>query len=682
VVADRLLSAQVSTLKGVGPALEARLARMGIHTLLDLLLHLPARYQDRTRIVPLGALVPGMEAVVEGRVVESALAQGRRRSWLVTIADATGQATLRFFHFNAGQRNAVAPGLYVRAFGDARIGPRGIELIHPEYAVHAAAPPPLEATLSPVYPTTEGLSQKRLSGLVAQALERTKGWHPPGFGTVAPDEPLLDVCLRFLHRPPLDATEAMLAAMRSRIALDELVANILVLKQRAQALDHERAVPLPRAQQLGAALLARLGFELTAAQRRVTREVLLDLERERPMLRLLQGDVGSGKTVIAAFAAIRAAEHGCQTAIMAPTEILAEQHYLNFSDWLEPLGVSVTLLTGPMPAAERASRLAGVAKGDSLVVVGTHALFQKEVAFHRLALVIIDEQHRFGVHQRMALRDKAPARPHQLVMTATPIPRTLTMALYADMDVSVLDELPKGRQPIVTTLVDSARRDRVVERVARACAAGRQAYWICPLIDESPTTEARAAESTAAELAQSLPGVRCALLHGRMPGREKARVMAEFKRGEVQLLVATTVVEVGIDVPNASLMVIDNAERLGLAQLHQLRGRIGRGAAKSVCVLLYQPPIGAIARRRLDVMRTTTDGFRLAEADLELRGPGDVLGPRQTGEQQFRVVDLARDTALVPRASVLAERLLAEDALRVRALVSLWDPGDQAYAAV
>jgi ATP-dependent DNA helicase RecG len=689
-VTEPVLQAGVSSLRGVGPAVASRLERIGVRTLLDLLLHLPARYQDRTRIVPLAALAPGMEAVVEGRIADSSVAFGKRRSWLLTVTDASSVVVFRFFHFNEAQRRSARTGMGVRAFGEARIGARGLELIHPEYTLFEADPPPLESSLTPVYPTTEGLTQRRLQSLISQALARLEAMEQanPSAAGAHPDV-VHDLVrsLALLHRPSVDTSLDAIERARRTLAFDEIVANILVLKQRARAADRDRAIPLPRAGGLGATLLERLGFELTAAQRRVAREVLLDLERERPMLRLLQGDVGSGKTVIAAFAAIRAAEHRRQTAIMAPTEILAEQHYLNFSEWLTPLGIRVCLLTGRQPHAERAARLADVASGDALVVVGTHALFQGDVSFRDLVLVIVDEQHRFGVHQRMALRDKgadtrAQSRPHQLVMTATPIPRTLTMALYADMDVSVIDELPRGRQAITTTVLPTEARDRVLARVARACGAGRQVYWICPLIEESPTLELRAAESTATELAGALPTVRTALLHGRMPPRDKGRVMAEFKSGTVQLLVATTVVEVGIDVPNATLMVIENAERLGLAQLHQLRGRIGRGGHRSACVLLYQQPVGEVARKRLEVMSTTQDGFRLAEADLALRGPGDVLGPRQTGEQMFRVADLARDAALVPLASAKAIQMLDEDPDRADALVAFWSPGRQDYANV
>jgi len=677
------LTASIESLRGVGPALRARLAKLRIHTLLDLLLNLPHRYQDRTRVVPLIALRANTEALVTGQVLDTRITFGRRRSWLVTLGDETGFLILRFFHFNERQRATVQPGLYLRCFGEVRPGPNGNEMVHPEYKTFATKPEPPEPQLTPIYPTTEGLTQPRLADLVRQALEISRGWSAPDLVEWLPEGPHQDLrsALRFLHNPPTGATPIQLEEARSRVALDELITNIIVLKQRQRERSVERTIALPRVQQLGRVLLKRLGFELTGAQRRVTRDVLLDLEQSTPMLRLIQGDVGSGKTVIAAFAAIRAAEHGCQTAIMAPTEILAEQHFLNFSTWLEPLGVQVRCLTGRMSAADRAREHEAIRVGEALVVVGTHALFQKDVEFARLALIIIDEQHRFGVHQRMALRSKG-ALPHQLVMTATPIPRTLTMALYADMDVSVIDELPPGRQPIDTHVISDTRRAEVIERIADACSNGHQAYWVCTLIEESDVLDFRAAETTAAELAIALPRLSVGLLHGRLGSRDKARVMEDFKAGRIDLLVATTVVEVGVDVPNATLMVIENPERLGLAQLHQLRGRVGRGKERSRCVLLYKAPLGVQSQARLKVMRDTTDGFRIAEEDLRLRGPGDVLGTRQTGEQQFRVVDLARDAHLVARAADLAVRIAQSRPLLAEALISTWSPASGDYVNV
>ena len=632
---------------------------------MDLLLHLPHRYQDRTRIVPLKALRIGQECLVQGQVTDSRIIRGRRRNWLVVLNDGEGALTLRFFHFSQRQVENLKIGRIARCFGEVRAGPTGMEMAHPEYRDYAESPTELEARLTPVYPTTKGLGQTRLRALVAQV--RALEWPQ---GSALPLESLF-----FLHLPPTGATGEDIAEAQERIARDELTAYYLVMRFRQSQRQSQQAPPLPQAQQLGRTLLEQLGFKLTGAQRRVVREVLLDLGEARPMLRLLQGDVGSGKTVVAAFAAIRAAEHQAQTALMAPTEILAEQHYLSFSSWLEPLGIPVAMLTGGQSKAVRQRTLDGLASGETLVAVGTHALFQQATAFANLALTIVDEQHRFGVHQRMALRAKGRT-PHQLIMTATPIPRTLTMALYADMDVSLLDELPPGRQPIDTLLVAAGRRDEVLTRIAKALDAGQQAYWVCTLIEDSDQLYAESAESTWQRLKAQLPGRRIGLIHGRMKSEEKAAVMAAFKSGEHQLLVATTVIEVGVDVPNASLMVIENPERLGLAQLHQLRGRIGRGGRKSYCILLYGTPLGEVSRERLKVIRESQDGFHIAEQDLALRGPGEILGTRQTGETRFRVASLERHAHLIPEIIQEGQRLLAEAPEAAEALRLAWAGGD------
>ncbi len=665
---------RVESLKGVGPSLKAKLERLGIFRVGDLLLHLPIRYQDRSRVVPLRDVHPQQECLVQGQVVDSSLGYGRRRSWLVTIEDGTGYLGLRFFHFSKRQQSGLQPGTYVRCFGEIRFGPRGggpgLEMAHPEYRAFTSEPPDPDPELTPVYPTTKGLGQNRLRGLIDQALSLE--W-PSDSG--APYQ-----TLAYLHRPPADAPAADIERAQERVALDELTAYYLVMKQRQRDRAKSRALPLPQSQQLGRELLRRLGFRLTHAQRRVITEVLEDLSSETPMLRLLQGDVGSGKTVVAAFAAIRAAEHGRQTALMAPTEILAEQHYVNFSAWLEPLGIPVVLLTGSQSAKERAARQQALEEGEALVAVGTHALFQDKVNFNALALTIVDEQHRFGVHQRMALRSKGAA-PHQLVMTATPIPRTLTMALYADMDVSVLDELPPGRTPIDTRVISDARKEEVIRSAADAMARGEQVYWVCPLIEDSEQLDAAAAEPTAELLAERLePPI--GLLHGRLTGEQKAKAMMDFKEGRTRLLVATTVIEVGVDVPNATLMVIENPERMGLAQLHQLRGRVGRGEKASRCLLVYKTPLSAAARQRLSVMRESQDGFHIAEKDLELRGPGELLGARQTGEQQFRVADLARHSHLIAEVLARGERLLQTDPTTARELLNAWAPEDTGHIAV
>ncbi|MCZ6620008.1 MAG: ATP-dependent DNA helicase RecG, partial [Gammaproteobacteria bacterium] len=508
----------IETLKGVGPSLRGKLNRLGIFRTTDLLLHLPMRYQDRTRLVPLRAVRAQQECLVLGQVINSKIAYGRRRSWVVTIEDDSGPLALRFFHFSKQQQASLRSGMYVRAFGEVRFGASGLEMTHPEYRVYNSPPQEGQRELTPVYHTTKGLGQARIRNLTLQ-LQAMK-W-PENAGT--PYRTLL-----FLHAPPAHSSVEEIEAAREKIALDELIAYYLIMRHRQSDRAHQRTEPLPQAQQLGRVLLASLGFKLTGAQRRVTTEVLEDLALERPMLRLLQGDVGSGKTVVAAFAAIRAAEHGKQTALMAPTEILAEQHYLTFSNWLEPLGINVVLLTGRQTAKVRRRCETNIAEGTALVAVGTHALFQHSVVFKNLALVIVDEQHRFGVHQRMELKNKGRAT-HQLVMTATPIPRTLTMALYADMDVSLIDELPEGRQPIKTRTVGENRREEVVGRVGEVLAAGQQAYWVCPLIETSEQLEAAAAETTARHLRKSLPKIRVGLLHGRMPSGDKAQTMEEFK---------------------------------------------------------------------------------------------------------------------------------------------------------
>ena len=676
-------NADVQILPGIGPTSAAKLSRLGIETVGDLILHLPFRYQDRTHSVPLNELRPGRECLATGRIVSSSIAYGRRRSLIARLEDGGGSLTMRLFHFSAAQQRALQPGLWLRCFGEARSGPTGLEMAHPEYRLFHEPPPAPAGELTPIYHATQGLASARIATWISAALAQCADLPCSSFADFEFAE-LMDA-LRFLHSPSVDAKR--LERARQRVVLDELIGHYLVMKRRKALVKAQATVALPSKQQLGRTMLEQLGFRLTRAQARVASEVLTDLSADRPMMRLLQGDVGSGKTVVAAFAAIRAAEHGCQTAVMAPTELLAEQHYETFSGWLPPLGIDVGLVTGRQSAAERRKRLAAIADGSTLVVVGTHALFQSSVQFHRLALAIIDEQHRFGVHQRMLLRDKG-VLPHQLVMTATPIPRTLTMALYADMDVSTIDELPPGRQPVRTRLVAMPRRSEVIERIVRTCLAGRQAYWVCTVIEEETGStnerpQSNAALATFEELSRILAGkLRLGLVHGRLPPAEKSAAMAAFKAGEIDLLVATTVVEVGVDVPNATVMVIDNAERLGLAQLHQLRGRVGRGSERSECVLLFEPPLSAIARQRLAIMRAANDGFRIAEKDLELRGPGDMLGTRQTGEQTFKLADLSVDRAQLPQAVQLGNRLLAEDSAMAQRIIDTWARGEAEYAAV
>ena len=673
--------APVTTLSGIGPGSAEKLLRLGIATVGDLLLHLPSRYQDRTRSVPLDELTAGDECLVTGRVVGADIVYGRRRSLAARIADDHGALTLRWFHFASRQRTDLRPDLWLRCFGEVRKGATGLEMIHPEYRLHRDEPPPVAKALTPVYRATQGIASARIGAWIAAALNRCQGAafsRLPNFAF-----PDLLAAITFLHAPSTDA-EA-LAAARRRVVVDELIGHYLGQQRRHSELKAQTTVALPSKLELGRKLLPRLGFRLTRAQARVTAEVLTDLSRERPMMRLLQGDVGSGKTVVAAFAAIRAAEHGCQTAVMAPTEILAEQHFETLSEWLPPLGIGVGLITSRQSAAERRARLTAAREGQDLVVVGTHALLQAGVDFHDLALAVIDEQHRFGVHQRMQLRSKGRA-PHQLVMTATPIPRTLTMALYADMDVSTIDETPAGRLPVRTRLAARARRATVMNRIARICAGGGQAYWVCTLIDDADdddaATRVASAHATFEELSATLTELRVGLVHGRLPPTEKSVVMAAFKAGEIDVLVATTVIEVGVHVPNAVVMVIDNAERLGLAQLHQLRGRVGRASAQSECVLLFEPPLSAIAQQRLTILRDSNDGFKIAEKDLELRGPGEVLGTRQAGAQTFKLADLSADRALMPQVVELGNRLLAEDEATTRLIIDTWAREDSEYAGV
>ncbi len=686
-----LAETPVTRLKGVGPKRAERLARLGIETVQDLLFHLPFRYQDRTRVVPIGALRPGDEAVCEGQVDHVEIRFGRRRSLLVHLSDGTGSIILRFFHFTAAQKNALRRGLRLRCFGEVRNGPASYELVHPEYRpVDGAAPGP-EETLTPIYPTTEGMHQLSWRELTEQALAlleqggRLEALLPPEY--LPPGLPGdLAEALRYLHRPPVGASLEQMQAGRHpaqrRLVFEELVAHQLSLREARRTLRRLQAPALAGDGGLRQKLLARLPFRLTGAQQRVLEEISADMASPRPMLRLVQGDVGSGKTVVAALAALQAVEAGFQVALMAPTELLAEQHLRNLREWFDPLEIPVGWLSGQVKGKERRRALEALAGGDLPLVVGTQALFQQEVAFARLGLVIVDEQHRFGVHQRLALRDKGAGGglvPHQLIMTATPIPRSLAMTAYADLDLSVIDELPPGRTPVKTVLVSDQRRDEVIQRVRAACAAGRQAYWVCTLIEESESLQCQAAEETARQLAEALAGLRVGLVHGRMKAQEKEAVMARFKAGELDLLVATTVIEVGVDVPNASLMIIENPERLGLAQLHQLRGRVGRGSVESHCVLMYHPPLGQQARERLAVMRDTADGFRIAQKDLELRGPGEILGVRQAGEMQFRVADLLRDQDLLDAARDAADRLLRDAPEKVQPLIRRWLGGSTRY---
>lgn len=717
------MSESIATLKHVGPRLVERLERLGIRTVADLFFHLPLRYEDRTRLTPIGALRPGQEALVEGVVEHAEVVYRGRRMLVALVADGTGALLLRLFHFGKPQIETFSRGTRLRLYGEARRGAAGLEMAHPEYRVlDGDDPAPVDAALTPVYPVTEGLGQQTLRRLTSEALAQTdmlpelippellegsrlpphilRAADPPSpvgapEGAIRPSPgeesrlPSLAEALACVHRPPPDADLALLREghhpAQQRLALEELVAHHLSLARLRVRTAREPAPPIAVEGRLYEALARSLPFALTGAQRRVIGEIAADLRRPHPMLRLVQGDVGSGKTLVAVAACLHAVEAGHQAAVMAPTEILADQHARNFRAALEPLGVNVAWLAGKTGAKEKRAALAAITDGTAQVAVGTHALFQDEVAFHDLALVVIDEQHRFGVHQRLALREKGAGWgrvPHQLIMTATPIPRTLAMTAYADLDYSAIDELPPGRKPVTTVALAADRRPEVVEGIHRAVADGRQIYWVCTLIEESEALQCEAAANTCEALAAALPELRVALVHGRMKPREKEAVMTRFKDGEVDLLVATTVIEVGVDVPNATLMVVENAERLGLAQLHQLRGRVGRGAQESSCVLLYQPPLTDTARKRIDAMRTTSDGFEIARIDLELRGPGEVLGTRQTGLMQFRIADLLRDRDLLPHVQRIAARMMSEHPECVDALIARWVSAGLRYGQV
>ncbi|MCY4421316.1 MAG: ATP-dependent DNA helicase RecG [Gammaproteobacteria bacterium] len=683
---DRDIFPPVTSLKGVGPKIEGHLQRLRIHTVQDLLFHLPIRYQDRTRVRPIGALQPGDECVLLGTVDHSEMVYRKRRMLLVSISDGTGRILLRFFHFNKTQQENLAPGVNIRCFGEVRRGVSTLEMVHPEYEIQrTSGAVKVEDHLTPIYPTTEGLHQLVLRRMTSQALRWFEREEAPDIDLL-PDVPEIDGCkpsvleaLRFVHRPPPEADTQALAAgthvMQRRLAFEELLAQRLSLFRLRLRMQKQPAVPISPAGRLYARLIEALEFTPTSAQQRVIETVFADLRKSYPMLRLVQGDVGSGKTLVAIAACLHVIEAGYQAVVMAPTEILAEQHLQNFSNWLAPLGVQLAWLSGRMTAARNSEMKERISSGTAQAIIGTHALFQEGVTFKNLALVVVDEQHRFGVHQRMALREKGvhgAGSPHQLIMTATPIPRTLAMTAYADLDYSVIDEMPPGRKPVSTIAVSQERRDEVIERVAHACQRGQQAYWVCTLVEESEAMQCQAAENVYQELDRLLQGVRVGLVHGRMKSREKNAVMQDFASSRIDLLVATTVIEVGVDVANASLMIIENAERLGLAQLHQLRGRVGRGAQESSCVMLYSPPLTDNANLRIDTMRATNNGFKIAQVDLEIRGPGEVLGTRQTGMLQLRIADILRDQDLIPQVQESAKKLFAEHPHLVDALVHRW----------
>jgi len=688
-------------LRGVGPQLVQKFNKLGLRTVQDLLFHLPLRYIDRTRITPIGSLQPMTEAVIEGQIRASEVMFGRRRSLVCKLQDNTGTSVLRFFHFSRAQQDRLKPGAKLRCYGEARKGKFGLELYHPEYQhLDGNNSSSLEETLTPIYPSTEGITQTRIRDLCGQAITRL---NEKGITELLPDtlkqqlggalSYSLVEALKLLHSPPPGIALHRLASgehpAQQRLAAEELIAHNLSLLKMRQKVQRQQAPSLIENKKVLAHFLGQLPFELTPAQQRVVSEITSDIGMNIPMLRLVQGDVGSGKTVVAAMAALQAIANGKQAALMAPTEILAEQHRINFEQWFKTMDISVAWLTGKVKGKAREVQLERIADGSAQMVIGTHALFQETVQFNDLGLSIIDEQHRFGVHQRLALRNKGfgkdqPSQdgiaPHQLIMTATPIPRTLAMSAYADLDCSVIDQLPPGRTPVETAVLSNLRRNDIIERVRASCVDGRQAYWVCTLIEESDVLEAQAAEVTASELQLLFPELCIGLVHGRLKPREKLEVMNAFKAGEINLLVATTVIEVGVDVPNASLMIIENAERLGLSQLHQLRGRVGRGATQSHCVLLYSSPISANGSARLKIMRETTDGFIIAEKDLELRGPGELLGTRQTGDMQLQIADLQRDGHLLPQIKQAANSLFKDHPKSVNPLLNRWLGNNQQYA--
>ncbi len=680
----------VRQLRGVGPKLAEKLADCGVREIQDLLFHLPLRYQDRTRVTPIAAAREGIDIVIEGKIKVADIVYGKRRSLMATIDDGSGILSLRFFHFSAAQKNSLRPGTPIRCFGQVRRGSSGLEMYHPEYRQMASGTQELDTTLTPIYPTTEAIGQNQWRKLCKQAILYLKHDQPQELLPASKRGAMgLSAALIYLHSPPRDAALELLREgshpAQLHLALEELVAHNLSLHQLREQHQRDGAPPLAPAPVALRAFVANLGFKLTTAQQRVSSQITEDLSRPRPMLRLLQGDVGSGKTVVAACAALQAIANGYQVAIMAPTEILAEQHLHSFSNWFKPLGIRLDSLTGRLRGKKRERVAQRIATGESALVVGTHALFQDDVEFGKLGLVIVDEQHRFGVHQRLALTKKARpelGRAHQLVMTATPIPRTLSMVAYADLDYSIIDELPPGRVPVGTVLIDSSRRDHVVERVAQACAEGRQAYWVCTLIEESDVLQAQAAQAVAEQLSEQLSELQIGLIHGRQKPAEKEAAMAAFKAGETALLVATTVIEVGVDVPNASLMIIENPERLGLAQLHQLRGRVGRGSQASHCVLLYKSPLSANGKERLTVLRESSDGFVIAEKDLQLRGPGEVLGTRQTGLMAFRVAQLPAHAHLLDQVQSISSVIIDKHPALMEPLIQRWTGSNSQFAKV
>ncbi|WP_019028710.1 ATP-dependent DNA helicase RecG [Colwellia piezophila] len=689
---SQLSQVPLSSLKGVGPSLTEKLEKIGLLSVQDMLFHLPLRYEDKTRITTVRDLLVGTSTNIIGEITDSQITHGKRRMLVVTLHDGTGSIQLCFFSFSASQKNSLAIGKNIRCYGEVKRGPRGYQIVHPEYKAldDDRALTSVEETLTPVYPSTDGLRQVSLRSLTEQALIRLQRGQVEELlpNNIFNEKYSLSDALAIIHRPPPDVSIEQLEQGRhpaqQRLIKEELLAHNLSMLKLRQNSDVHDAIALLGDEQVSKKFLAALPFSPTNAQARVVDEIKTDLAKSQPMMRLVQGDVGSGKTLVAALAALTSISDGYQVALMAPTEILAEQHAINFANWFTPLGINVGWLAGKTKVKAKREALEKMASGEMQMVIGTHALFQADVVFKNMALVIIDEQHKFGVHQRLTLREKGVfdnKYPHQLIMTATPIPRTLSMTAYADLDSSIIDELPPGRTPINTVALPDSRRGDVIERIRQGCVNdGRQAYWVCTLIEESEVLQCQAAEDTAILLAEQLPELNIGLVHGRMKAVEKQAVMDAFKAGDLHLLIATTVIEVGVDVPNASLMVIENPERLGLAQLHQLRGRVGRGSVASFCVLLYKAPLSKTAVKRLKVLRESNDGFVIAEKDLEIRGPGELLGTRQTGLADLKIADLVRDGYLIPEIKQQAYLLSRQYPECAQALIQRWLGNKERYS--
>ena len=680
--------AAVHQLQGVGSASAALLEKLNIFTTDDLLFHLPRDYEDRSTIIPMNQLIVGRSYLLEGIVKGVDFPPGKRKSMAVLLQDDFAKVTLRFYHIYKALTDRAKIDQRLRIFGEVRVGARGLELYHPEIQLITEHTPLPKTELTAIYPATDGLTQPKLRQYVKQALIQHSDDLPELLPPQFTNGYVLKQALEYIHQPPINANMLQLAQgshpAQQRLIFEELVAHQISLLSRRAYIQQIAAPAFSPSKNFAKQLLATLPFRMTSAQSRVCKEIVADLKQNKPMLRLIQGDVGAGKTLVAGVTACHALEEGWQVALMAPTEILAEQHYLNFKKWFEPLGLNVSWLSGKQKGKARASAEHLIKQGSANLVVGTHALFQENIEFAKLGLVIIDEQHRFGVDQRLALRNKGThnTTPHQLVMTATPIPRTLAMSAYGDLDTSVIDELPPGRTPIQTVTIPLERREEVLHRIASNCGEGKQAYWVCTLVEQSETLDAQAAEATYQEMTERFPHLNIGLVHGKMKAQDKQAVMQQFKENQLQLLIATTVIEVGVDVPNASIMVIENAERLGLSQLHQLRGRVGRGATASFCALLYKSPLSQNGQERLRILRESNDGFVIAEKDLEIRGPGELLGTKQTGDMGFRVAKLERDDHLLNQAHHVAQQILKDYPENATALLKRWLPEAPRYAYV